>query len=155
MKNKRHISKEELEKIFEGLRKIIEIDEEWLQRLKKGFCCYWYEIFPDHDPDYDGVTYDIISRIHEILDSFFGLKGDSRRHSFDFLTKADLLEIAGIVKIQVPQGGNKRSILDVILEKIRMMCIKCKGSGKVGVADSTEGPQPIFCLDCRGTGKVR
>lgn len=32
-------------------------------------------------------------------------------------------------------------------------CKRCQGTGKVGTAISTEGPQDIFCLECLGTEK--
>lgn len=35
-------------------------------------------------------------------------------------------------------------------EKIK--CGRCKGTGKVGTADSTEGSVDIICLECLGTG---
>jgi len=31
-------------------------------------------------------------------------------------------------------------------------CERCKGTGKVGIAESTEGPVDIICLECLGTG---
>ena len=31
-------------------------------------------------------------------------------------------------------------------------CERCNGTGKVGIAESTEGSVDIICLECLGTG---
>lgn len=142
-----NILKRELKAIFNGLKVMIE--PEWLKWLKEQDS-FWHE-FP-RSPEDEDVVYRIISRIQRVLDSKVG---ELRAHSFGFLTRADVLEIADIFEIQVPGRANKRSISNLILKKIRTMCENCRGSGEVGVAISTEGPKPIFCLDCIGTGKKR
>lgn len=147
----RNISREELEEILVYLK--TEVTPEELKWLIKNFSevpwtdfqtRYWNE---RHASNIETVC----ERIDEILDARIRRK---RYHVYSDLAIEDLLEIAKILNLRTSWRTIKRKIIEMILEEVKK-CKHCKGTGKVGTADSTVGPSDIVCLDCLGTGKAK